>query len=436
MATAHTADENPSPLVATMADQFDRLDDIVNDLDGEGGSGDSGFGAMQTDGPPSFSALGNFTAGQIDDQPASFTFKDLQSLQELNMEKLGKSDSLSGHSAAMDLAPAGLSFQGLNSDDNLTYGDMPAGSPIFKFGNPSPMKRELDQWNLGAGLTPTAGALSSGFTPTAGQQPPAAFPSSPQMSASAASPAWKSMHPGGMPVSGGLPASIRAQLPVGRGRGAVAARGSAAAARAAAAAAAASMPTSVPPTSSSVPAFRPGSAGYSGSGARPPLAQQAGPPQYPPPQGHPQYRVNMPAVPAGYPGGRGSGPVAMVMANDARSNPAAIQPRGRGGRGSRGSRGSRGGGGRGGGGGGGGGGDPMVTGNPAAQPFESAGTSRPEPLKRKFNHDEALEVRSTLTATLRVASAGDSGQLQVMANSSWVMMRLWATHSKLHCSGR
>eukprot|EP01052_Picozoa_sp_SAG31_P037514 SAG31_NODE_4855_length_2904_cov_1.413547_3_plen_122_part_00 len=86
----------------------------------------------------------------------------------------GSGSSTGLHAAAMDLAPSSLSFQGLGQDDSLGgYGDPGSASgavasPLFKFGNPSPMKREFEQWNLGSsGLTPTAATLSSGFTPTA-----------------------------------------------------------------------------------------------------------------------------------------------------------------------------------------------------------------------------------------------------------------------------
>jgi hypothetical protein len=118
---------------------------------------------------------------QPDGAPASFTFKDLQNLQELGPASLKDAGAM--------LAPSGIShslqLDGSGDMNTSTYGDMPGSSPMFKFGSPSPMKgqvkSEFDQWHLPhTGLTPTAGAQQAmqPGQPGVAQQPgaPGAMP--------------------------------------------------------------------------------------------------------------------------------------------------------------------------------------------------------------------------------------------------------------------
>eukprot|EP01052_Picozoa_sp_SAG31_P037515 SAG31_NODE_4855_length_2904_cov_1.413547_4_plen_159_part_00 len=134
------------------------------------------------------------------------------------------------------------------------------------------------------------------------------------------------------------------------------------------------MRSSVPEVGVVPPQYRPAQS-YSTSGR----AVAGQPPQYPPPQGHPQYRV-----PLGGSYGRASMPGMMLHGGGGAANPAAIPPtRGRGGRGNRGGRGR--------------GGqrtsaaDSMMSAHNIGA-YDGHGIRGYEAAKRKFNHEEALEV--------------------------------------------
>jgi hypothetical protein len=151
-----------------MGDQFERLDDIINAIDenprGAFGGGFNDTMGMHTEEPSDFSMASDPVRHHIS-EPASYTFKDLQSLgQGLGagagaggMASIGSMGGMSGGLQTLQFDAPGdrEANMGLGG-----YGELPSGSPMFKFGaSPMKVKSEFDQWQLPhTGLTPTAGA--------------------------------------------------------------------------------------------------------------------------------------------------------------------------------------------------------------------------------------------------------------------------------------
>ena len=127
--------------------------------------------------------MGSSASAEAASGPASYTFKDLQSLQELGPASLKVRPARPASRSATRCArrpsdaacvqdaraAGGVESLQFNQGEGLAggYGEMPGSSPMFKFGSPSPpsgqVKSEYDQWQLPhTGLTPTAAAAQGG----------------------------------------------------------------------------------------------------------------------------------------------------------------------------------------------------------------------------------------------------------------------------------
>eukprot|EP01045_Picozoa_sp_COSAG04_P002573 COSAG04_NODE_94_length_26569_cov_27.995127_15_plen_355_part_00 len=133
--------------------------------------------------------MGSSASAEAASGPASYTFKDLQSLQELGPASLKVRPARPASRPATRCArrpsdaacvqdaraAGGVESLQFNQGEGLAggYGEMPGSSPMFKFGSPSPpsgqVKSEYDQWQLPhTGLTPTAAAAQGGVPGASG----------------------------------------------------------------------------------------------------------------------------------------------------------------------------------------------------------------------------------------------------------------------------